>query len=58
MSMRSQHAPVLTHARASHRLWDLHMTKCRQVLRGHIDSVNESCWQPFGATIATGELLN
>jgi WD40 repeat protein len=56
--MRSQHAPVLTHARASHRLWDLHMTKCRQVLRGHIDSVNESCWQPFGATIATGELLN
>lgn len=38
----------------AHRLWDLNLTKCRQVLRGHVDSVNDSCWQPQGAAIATG----
>lgn len=36
------------------RLWDVHITKCRQVLRGHVDSVNDIQWQPYGAAIATG----
>jgi WD40 repeat protein len=39
------------------RLWDINLGKCRQVLRGHVDSVNDICWQPFTSNIATGEPL-
>jgi len=31
--------------------------KCRQVLRGHVDSVNDIDWQPYGGVICSGNLL-
>jgi WD40 repeat protein len=55
-----QCAPVLSMlfgGTALCRLWDVHITKCRQVLRGHVDSVNDIQWQPYGAAIATGKWL-
>lgn len=39
------------------RLWDLVACKSRQVLRGHVDSVNECAWQPFTNNLCTGEPL-
>jgi WD40 repeat protein len=46
---------VCGRALAACRLWDVHISKSRQVLRGHVDSVNDIQWQPFGSAIATGE---
>jgi len=37
----------------SARLWDLHSNRCRATFRGHVDSVNEVCWQPFTNMVAT-----
>eukprot|EP00879_Flechtneria_rotunda_P028628 GHRR01030820.1.p1 GENE.GHRR01030820.1~~GHRR01030820.1.p1 ORF type:complete len:245 (-),score=75.28 GHRR01030820.1:328-1062(-) len=49
---------MLWHAIAAGcRLWDVTVGKSRQVLRGHVDSVNEVGWQPYGAAICTGVLL-
>ena len=36
------------------RLWDLSTARCRLAFRGHVDSVNEVCWQPFTNNFATG----
>jgi WD40 repeat protein len=41
----------------THRLWDVNAGRCRQVLRGHMDSVNDVAWQPYGAAISTGGTL-
>ena len=35
------------------RLWDIPAAKCRMALRGHVDSVNDVCWQPFSSALAT-----
>merc|ERR1712224_348685 len=35
------------------RLWDLSSLRCRQTLRGHVDSVNACAWQPFSNNICT-----
>lgn len=49
-SVPSQASGSLDH---SARLWDLTTGRCKSVLRGHVDSVNEVCWQPFSNTLAT-----
>ena len=28
--------------------------RCRQTFRGHVDSVNSVCWQPFTNNVCTG----
>lgn len=38
------------------RLWDVPAGKCRMALRGHVDSVNDVCWQPFTSNVCTGEV--
>ena len=35
------------------RIWDLIAGKCKQTLRGHVDSVNACCWQPFTANVCS-----
>ena len=36
------------------KLWDVVTGKAKQAFRGHVDSVNSVCFQPFSNTIATG----
>merc|ERR1712185_590631 len=36
------------------RLWDLNSNRCRQTFRGHVDSVNSVCWQPYTNNVCTG----
>ena len=36
------------------KLWDLVARKCKQTLRGHVDSVNSVVFQPFSNNVATG----
>jgi WD40 repeat protein len=38
----------------SAKLWDLTAQKCRQSMRGHVDSVNSVCFQPFSNHLCTG----
>ena len=38
----------------SAKLWDVVTGKAKQAFRGHVDSVNSVCFQPFSNTIATG----
>ena len=38
----------------SARLWDVAAGRCKQALRGHVDSVNEVCWMPYSNILATG----
>ncbi len=47
---------VLASASLDHsvRLWDVAAGKCRHALRGHVDSVNDCCWQPFSNVLCTG----
>ncbi len=40
------------------RLWDVGASRCRQVLRGHVDSVNDVNWQPGSSAVATGVWLH
>merc|ERR1712178_310302 len=35
------------------RMWDLNSSRCRQTFRGHVDSVNSICFQPFTNIICT-----
>ena len=37
----------------SARLWDLHAKKCKMTFRGHVDSVNSVCWQPYTNNLCT-----
>lgn len=37
------------------RLWDLVAAKSRQILRGHVDSVNDCAWQHYTNNLCTGE---
>lgn len=36
------------------RLFDLHTGKVRHTFRGHVDSVNHVCFQPYSNILATG----
>ena len=38
----------------SAKLWDVVTGRAKQAFRGHVDSVNSVCFQPFSNTIATG----
>lgn len=35
------------------RLWDIVEGKCKQVFKGHVDSVNACCWQPYTCHLCT-----
>jgi len=35
------------------KLWDINSLRCRQTLRGHVDSVNAVCFQPYSNNVAT-----
>ena len=48
--MRWQASGSLDH---SARLWDVAAGRCKQTFRGHVDSVNEVCWQPYSNILAT-----
>merc|ERR1712028_262622 len=36
------------------KLWDAQLGRCRQTFRGHVDSVNSICFQPYSNNICTG----
>jgi len=36
------------------RLWDVLVGKCKTTFRGHVDSVNSLCWQPWTSNLCTG----
>lgn len=36
------------------KVWDMGSLRCRQTLRGHVDSVNAVCFQPYTNYVCTG----
>lgn len=35
------------------KIWDINSGRCRQTFRGHVDSINSICWQPYSSSSST-----